>query len=189
MIQVETFEVEEVTGEARPEVEAEAMALAEKLGLEGQIGLVVRAESGDSTRIPYPEMTKADAAVYEAVFPVKTEVSKYSAGILPLRVMQVVAYCRERELYGKIEVWHKRVRDPDPILVGVNSDKRYLLARWGDALAPMKDLVAEATEKVRAEFLVKLERCKTACAAKIASIDSVVASYLAGEWQHIPETY
>ena len=189
MITVETFEVEEVTGEARPGIEAEAMALAEKLGLDGQVGLVVKTESGDSARIPYPEMSRGDVAVYEAVFPVKTEVSKYAAGILPLRVMQVVAFCREKQLYGKIEVWHPRMRDPGPILVGVNSDKRYLLARWGDGLKPMAELVKEATEKVKAEFLVKLEKCKAACATKIASIDSVVSLHLSGEWVHVPETY
>lgn len=80
---VETFELEEVA-EQPPELEAEAVALIEKLGLDGQ-----------QTRIPYRKMTEEETFVYGILCPMRTPLKKYKEGPIPLRVLQVAAHATD----------------------------------------------------------------------------------------------
>jgi hypothetical protein len=187
-MEVETFEIEEAVGEAlgtTPEIEAEALELIESLGLEGQSKLVVRnEETGDDERIPYPEMTKAEVETYQARFPVSDKVENYSMGIIPVRVLQVVGHARG--IFEEVYVWHDRVRDPDPILVGKSDKVYYLLARWGDALKSFAEVKVEAATKLREDWERKLKAKIGECQSFLASLDAKVEEKLAGEWVFLP---
>src|SRR6266850_7022476 len=137
-MEIQTFEIEETVGGTTPEVEAQAIELVESLGLKGQRRLIM-GTGEKAERFQYPEMTKVELAVYHEVFPSKTAIEEYDAGIIPVRIMQVAAHAKE--YCDKVEVWHKKMRDPDPLLVGLKGTseyspnfKRFVLARWGDAL-------------------------------------------------------
>lgn len=171
MVEVETFEIEEATTPTgtTPEIEAEAAGLIQKLGLKGQHSLTVKQEGG-ATRIPYPEMTAQERAVYGAIFPAHTVIEEYNAGIIPVRVLQVAAHARE--MFGLLQVWHKEVRDPDPILVGYKgnqySTQPHLLARWGDGLRQFSELVKEARATLAAQFRSQLAEASLKVAATSA---------------------
>lgn len=150
-MQIETYEIEEITGEAgQMAADAESIELAERLGLEGQKTLT---KPETLTRIPYPKITALQRLVFTTLFPTKTTVESYSEGIIPLRVLQVVAYCRENHLYSRLEVWHPEPGKVDPVLIGTNRASEYhsgddfLLARWGDSLQPFEKLIELAKVK------------------------------------------
>lgn len=169
-MQVETFEVEEMPGGTTPEIEAEAVQLIETLGLTGQKELLVPKADATAERIQFPEMTAQEQAVYRELFPQQTEVENYSAALIPLRVLQLISYVKEQEHFLGLQVWHKKMRDPDPILVGRRKgDKLYLIARWGDALKQFKDLIEEA----RAAAVLRIRRIAT---QEIAELQPVLAA-------------
>lgn len=149
-MQIETYEIEEVTNEAQTLVaDHEAIELIERLGLTGQQSL---SNKKTETRMPYPEMTADEAFVYETLFPSKSEVKNYSSGIIPIRVLQVIAFLKDNDFFKKLEIWHSQGRrDKDPVLVGYATDpectwreKTYLIARWGEALLPLDKLMVQA---------------------------------------------
>lgn len=185
---IETFEIEE-HDDASPQVEAEAVELIKALKLEGQESLVVK-EAKVPLRIQYPEMTEQELVVYEALFPTKTPVQKYSAGIMPVRVLQVVAHAQEQ--FERVEVWHKKVRDPDPILVGWAGQqyrqKPYLLARWGEALQPFKALVDEARTVIRERWTSRLKHNIAQMQGHLNGVDALVEEKLSGAAMYVAGT-
>lgn len=190
-MEIETYEIEEVAGAAlgtTPEVEAEALEMIERLGLDGQRKLVIKPDGDDESateeRIPYPKMSASEVAVYSARFPVHDDVAAYNMGIMPIRVLQVVEHARR--IFEKVQVWHDKVRDPDPVLVGKNGNDTFLLARWGDALKQFAEIKAEALEKMKETFLAKAREVKLEAERVIASVDSLVEQKLAGEWAPLP---
>lgn len=194
-MEIQTYEIEEHTTEGRDpfEVEAEAQALIDELGLEGQQKLYGPDEDGVATRtrIPYRRMTQEEARVYGVLYPEQTKVSTYRAGPIPLRVLQVIAH--GRTMFDRLEVWGPTTEDPDPILVGylkgdnVRED-RYLLARWGDALEPFEVLYERAQARLTRDWKAKAEQVIAECQAFIATPGGAVGKYLAGEWVHKPWT-
>lgn len=145
---VETFEVEEIQGElGNMAADSEAAEIISKLGLNGQAGYL---NQESCTRFPYRLMTPAEHTVYSLVFPVREKLEAYSAGIIPLRVLQVAAWVREnpaQDMKAGIYVWHTGVAKEDPVLVGHTANyggQFYLLARWGDALPSWEELTAKA---------------------------------------------
>jgi hypothetical protein len=185
---IETYEIEEKVGEAigtTPEVEAEALQLIEDLGLDGQKSLVVKDDEGGESRIPYPEMTKQEIVVYKIRFPVQDKAQEYSMGILPIRILQVVKHAKE--LFDRVYIWHDKVRDPDPILIGKIGEKHYLLARWGEALAPFKQIMEEAREKLREEWLHKGAALKIKIDSWLGTdLETRLTEKLNGEWVYEP---
>lgn len=180
-MQVETYEEIEVDADGQEERDAEAIALIEQLGLEGQQRLLKKNEAGNTHRNVYPMMTSEQVFVFEQLFPQKTKVTDYAAGPIPVRVLQVVAH--GREMFDRVEVWHKRVNDPDlkdPLLVGVNKEYsfetgygRYLLARWGEALEPYPVLLELAAKRYRETLL---SACRNAIALTESAPTSVLCS-------------
>lgn len=162
-MQIETYEIEEVKGEAgNLAADAEAIELAERLGLAGQQKLC---KPDTLTRIPYPKLTALQRVVFETMFPNKTPVENYSDGIIPLRVLQVVAYCRENRLHKRLEVWHPEPGEVDPVLIGTDRESTYsagddyLLARWGEALEPFNALAEKAKAKWVAIKRLQITKC------------------------------
>lgn len=180
---VETYEVPEVDVEGQVECDAEAIALIESLGLEGQQKLLRKNEEDDSatTRCPYRKMTKEEAFAYKQLCPEVTSLHKYADGPIPLRVLQVAAH--GKEFFQKLEVWHpKNADEKDPILVGINSSgnttERFILARWGEVLEPLSDCLAEAVLKFRATYKAAIVRAKNELDVGLASIDEMPVEQL-----------
>lgn len=193
-MQIETYEIEEHTTEGRDpfEVDAEAQALIDTLGLEGQRELLRPSKDPDVktlTRIPYQIMTLQEVRVYEELYPEKSQVAKYRAGPIPLRVLQVIAHCQTLD-FDRVEVWGPKTKDPDPVLVGVlkkpGPDDHYLLARWGDALEPFERLHERAVESLTRRWKANAERVIAECRAFIEAPAGHVNKKLAGDWIHEP---
>lgn len=186
-MEIETYEVEENVDKAMaPAIEAEALAQIEKLGLKGQQKLVVKNPAGADERIPYPEMSRHEKAVYETLFPEKTKVEDYDSGIIPVRVLQVIGHATG--LFDRVEVWHKPMRDPDPILVAKLGEKYHLLARWGgEALKSFPVLVKEARALLQEDYERRIEATAQLCKTSLATIKSLVEDGLNGRWVHIPQ--
>lgn len=183
-MQVETYESNEQVVGADGAVEAdkldaESIALIEKLGLEGQRELISKpTDTGTQEMMPYNEMTMQEASVYELLFPIKTRLAEYKSSAIPMRVLQVAALATERDWFIKLEVWHKRTGSikEDPLLVGIKKnktgwgiDQRFLLARWGDALKPFSTLAPEAAAIARAKL-------KTAVATATRELQNIATA-------------
>jgi hypothetical protein len=193
---VETFELEELTTDGReaPEVEAVALQLSEELGLEGQRRLITKVDEEDpGTRNPYPQMTAEEQRVYETICAVKTELTEYDAGIIPVRVLQVVAHAVPLFPEG-LQVWHPGVVIPDPLLVGIRvpvkertwEKKFHLLARWGAELAPFEELRERAGDLLRRRWTATAEKKLRECEGFMAALDANVEMHLSGQYVAIP---
>jgi hypothetical protein len=166
---IETYEIEEVTEglqEAPADVDAEAMRIAEVLGLKGQATLVKKnTATGRDERCPFPEMSRLEYGVYKTLFPQHDDVKNYSAGIIPLRVLKLVSAAKA--IFPCIEVWHDKVRNPYPVAVGCTGPKSddqrkfYMLARWGEALKPFAELEREAQAKAEEKIGKMIEEGKS----------------------------
>ncbi len=166
-VEVETYEVEEQNETQAPEaLEAEALQLIDDLGLQGQKSLVIKTpETGEAgERIPYNKMTEDEQRTYKALCPVSVKAADYSAGIIPVRVLQAIAHARK--LFDEVQVWHPRVYNPDPVLVGKLGQDLFLLARWGATLLPFDKLRKAARESIAAQ--VKARATQQLAAAKEA---------------------
>ena len=159
---VETYECTELQadGMEMSDEMREAARIAEEMGLEGQQSFYRSVEEGveQVERLnPYRTMTAEERNVFLTLFPEHSRLEKFSAGPVPLRVLQVAAYAKTIGL----ECWvlaPKGAVNDDPILAGVEgtaphgsfiyapANKVFLLARWGDCLLPMADLRAKAQQ-------------------------------------------
>ena len=146
---VETFEVTEVTTELKTEATEGQLALIEELGLTGQQSLLVTDDETDAAVqvCPYRLMTEEEYRVYKVLCPNASKVENFKAHAIPLRVLQVVAHGRTMlEVIGDLQVWHRKSSlVEDPVLVGVKSDyqwdrKVFIVARWGSELSPFEQL-------------------------------------------------
>lgn len=193
---VETYEVDETT-EDDTELEAlkadnESLHLIDKLGLDGQTALVCKDETtGLKTRIPYQEMSSEELRVYECLFPQKTLVTEYRHGIIPLRVLQVIAHAKE--MFEEVYVYHKKMVDPDPVLVGMvakedgeTKQRLFLLARWGSALDNFQILLKQAQEKLKVKWLRDLAKKKQECEAFAGAIDAKIDEWFEGDYVFLP---
>ena len=193
-MEIETYEIEEVVDGERgttPEIEEEAKALIQELELTGQEELLVQNDDGEEKRIPYPKLKAAEAAVYSVVFPKKVSAEAYNAGIIPVRVMQVIKHARE--FFVRVEIWHQKVHDPDPILVGKrdkNSDDLFLLARWSeDALVPFKVLEERAREILRKDWKAAAEETKAHIDRWLDKLEANLTRQLHGDHVSVPYFY
>ena len=147
MVNVETFEQTELGAEGCVEKDSEALALIDRLGLDGQRELL---NPDTSMRCPYRVMNAVELRVYQALYPEHTAIERYRNGMIPLRVLQIAAHAQP--FYLRIEVWTERTAQTDPVLVGISRpagtwvDQVFILARWGEALKPFADLRKQAIE-------------------------------------------
>lgn len=191
-MQVETFEQTEVVGgKLEDENSPEALEIIESLGLQGQKKMTKESEGGVITRCPYRTMNIKELRVYECLFPQKTEIQKYQASMIPLRVLQVAAHAKSLDLFDRIEVWGEISKPRDPILVGIKktdswSHDNYILARWGDALESFEVLFERAKAVTKEHFKAKAEKTRAECEIILASLDSQVMQQMDGGFVHIP---
>jgi len=163
-MQIQTYEIEEINSSeaATLAADGEAVELMEKLGLTGQQSLL--SNDGNQTRFPYPVMTKLEALVYSTCFPQKTKLQDFAVEIIPVRVLQVAAFCRDFSQTAYLEIWHPPISKVDPILVGRKScysGEQYILARWGSALLPFETLLEQAKEKYKKVATLKLMKLES----------------------------
>ena len=154
MVQVETTEVNEF-GEV--ENKDERVRLVKELGLEGQEELMSDTEKPEI--MPYRAMKADEKFIYEVLCPSKAEAKKYNAGLIPLRVLQVLSHAQSLNVFEKIEIWYAdSVVVNDHVLVGIiktdaYTDKYHILARWGEELESIdvlrKKAVANAKEVMK----------------------------------------
>lgn len=199
-MQIETYEVEEHTTEGRDpfEVDAEAEALIESLGLDGQRSLLVESDDPDvqtKTRVPYRRMTAEEERVYDTLYPEHAKVEAYNVAPIPLRVLQVISHARP--LFKRVEVWGPKTQDPDPVLVGVvdettphgfTREVRYILARWGETLVPFEELLEKAVRRLATRWKANAEKVAAECMAFMDAPEHDVREYLSGEFVHRPWT-
>jgi hypothetical protein len=186
-MKVETYEIEEP--KAEPQLEAEAVELIDKLNLGGQKTRVVDTGSV-AARIPYREATKAERVIFDAVYPKCDNVETYSVGIIPVRVLQVLAH--GKDLFDKVNVRYSETTQ-EAMVIGVDGpsyqEKWFPLARWGVSLRPIEKLREDAREAIQLDFERKLRNCLDKCNMMIKGIDGLVSDRLAGNEVAMPNFY
>lgn len=154
---VETYEVTETSATGTELLnDPEALEIISSLGLKGQEKFTKEDVSGIKTRAPYRLMTTTEYRVYSVLLPDRQELSAYDGQMIPLRVLQVAAHAKQIAMFNQIEVWHCEGKD-DPLLVGNNETyfysrpeqrKSFILARWGEILKPVEELLVEAKKVI-----------------------------------------
>jgi hypothetical protein len=179
-MEIETFEIEDASSEASQMAnDATALELIEQLGLDGQKKL---SNKDTLTRVAYQEMTREEFFVYKALFTKTSTIRDYSAGVIPVRVLQVAAHAMNSKMFLKLEVWYpETARVDDPVLAGFIGPNEYTgqwykLARWGKALLPFDKLMAEALEVRRVTRADKLNKILEEVKAALA-VNATVKSY------------
>jgi hypothetical protein len=192
-MKVETYEVTELTTDGeQPLMDEQSIALIEELGLNGQRTFItertVYGEDTVTTINPYRLITREESNVFRACFPMETAVERYEGGMIPLRVLQVIAHARTAlPRNAKLVVWHPEDSTTrDPVLVAVPTDgnhdtKTYLLARWGEALDTMTTLKTMARQKLRASSKRALAEAKSKIAVFEATLEAQIDAHLEGE--------
>lgn len=179
-MQIETYELEEIKGSEASTMAAdsEAIELIKTLELDGQQRLT---NTDTATRFPYPRMSATQVVVFGALLPHKTSLKMYSQGIIPLRVLQVAAFCKDMPQTRCLKIWHAASVKEDPILVGSPSEysnEEYLLARWGDSLPPFDELKAKAAPIITNRFKMELAKAKQKLDGFLASAEELALHYL-----------
>lgn len=164
MVEVETYEINEVVDEVTSD--ADSIALIEKMGLNGQQDLM----SEDGVNIcPYQQVNDEQSFIIASLCPQKYHVSEYSRGQIPLRVLQIISHVMDGNYFEEVQIWDKKdTTIKDPFLIGkkkrdangYNYDY-FLLARWGDELESWKELGKKAVGLQADHFQKFVNRCKT----------------------------
>lgn len=189
---VETFEELEHDHETgAPECDAEAIAIMEKMGLEGQLSMLTRgAAPEERRRHPYREMRKDEIIVYRQLLPKTTDLKSYKMGPIPVRVLQVAAHAQE--FFDVLHVWHPEAEVKDPLLVGGigkyswRPDQQFILARWGEVLLPWDELVKRAAQSFRDKAKAEAIRIRAKVDQFLSSIDALPDAEVFGDGGELP---
>lgn len=178
---IQTYEIEEIANSEASTMaaDAEAIELIQQLGLSGQLKL---SNPETATRFPYPRLSASQAAVFETLFPEKASVRDYAQGIIPLRVLQVIAFCKDQPQTKHLEIWHAESVKEDPILIGAPesySSERYLLARWGDALPTFEEMTEKALVKAEAVMRADMGKALSKLKGFLENTKDIARAYLA----------
>lgn len=189
-MKVELFEIEEINASEASAMAADssAITLIDKLGLSGQKTLV---SSETATRQTYRRMTLIEDLVFRTLFPERTRVENFATEIIPLRVLEALQKAKDSGQFLSFEVWHSRTRKDDPLLVAFTGEKapqtwdanyfhesgRFLIARWGEALASFSELAREAKSAWKAvrKAAAKRQLIKAETALKMLDEDADAA--------------
>lgn len=186
---VETYEALEVDCTGEVESNAEALELIEKLGLEGQQGLM---NPDTKERFPYRKMTDVEAFVYTTLLPKKSKPAAYKDGPIPLRVLQVMSHATG--MFTRLEIWSPKDADvKDPVLVGCQgteySYERFILARWGEVLEPLDALARMAAKIHRNKITAACKEISAKALAKVAAFDAMSDDEIVNGDRDIPVAY
>lgn len=152
-MEVEMFDVTETNAAGVADCSEEQKQLIEKLGLRGQTSIFDSSKDGSAK--PYRQMTQVEFFVYSRCFPRTVKLEDFNDHVIPLRVLQAAALCKERGWFEQLWVMMQEVGKDDPVLVGSSSrhsiSDGHLIARWGDALLPFDQLAKQARARFRDE--------------------------------------
>lgn len=168
---VEVYTTEETT--RNQDDIAEVKTLIESLGLEGQKQFV---EVPANTVNPYRRMTADEQFIYETLMPNTCKPEKYKADLIPLRVLQVLAHARSLEYFDELTVCYPELGQDDPVLIGAKKDPEsgrndlFILARWGEALKPVPELLRLALAEKKRRVLSKYEEIRRSCDVELANL-------------------
>ena len=188
-MQVETYEIDEVKEES-VEMSQEAIELAESMGLEGQLKLVTeKKETQELTRFPYRRMKREEEAVFKVLCPCSVPAKEYSAGPMPLRVLQILAHAQSLSTLTQVSVWYADAEEKDPVLVAIDGteayrDGPYILARWGEELDAWPQLVKKALIRWRERTRAALEEIKVKVERDLALLESATIEKMRDHRSH-----
>ena len=176
-MEIETFEVAELNPDTLEfEDMDKAIELINDLGLEGQKKLINKDDEG-VTLCPYRQMTAEEQFGYTRFLTTHDKVEEYSAGPIPIRVLQVLSHAKTLGIFSHFSIWHS-IGDPDPVLLAKPSGETewnsvwYILARWGSELAPFKELKEKAAIMHLAEVKNELVLIRSKVEDKLASLEN-----------------
>lgn len=189
-VEIETYEVLEVAG-ATGEIEcdSEAIALIEKLGLEGQQSLISKTSDDEEIRNPYRKMTAEEKWVYEKFLPNKCKLQEYKRDAIPLRVLQIAAHATELNCYEYLQVWYPKDY-VDPLLVGCiklqYGHDLHMLARWGESLKPFEEIKENAGNIFRSQYKAKIKELQKLFEGGLASINELTVDAIIDKGMSLP---
>jgi hypothetical protein len=168
---VEVYTTEETT--RNQDDIAEVKTLIESLGLDGQRQFV---EVPAGSINPYRRMTADEQFIYETLMPNTCKPEKYTADLIPLRVLQVLAHARSLEYFDELTVRYPALGQDDPVLIGTKNNPGgtpndlFILARWGEALKPVHELMRLALAEKKRRVLSKYEEIRRSCDVELANL-------------------
>lgn len=175
-MKVETYECEETATE-HVECSDEAIRLIEEMGLSGQQEFLAPKENKHQ-RVPYRKIMADEAFVFRQICPKDVELSAYSDGPIPLRVLQVASHAKSLGVFTSIRVWcRESATIKDPVLLGYIGDyyspkEIFILARWGEALDEMPALVKTALSIWKERIASKLRDVVREASTELATIEN-----------------
>ncbi len=175
-MQVETFEVEEISQNKDDYQDIEGFI--QTLNLEGQRSLM--SDAGGKI-FPYRKMTVEEEFIYRAWCPKEVSLEQYSDGPIPIRVLQVAALAKEVGLTD-LKVWcPMQASKDDPILFGLKGRERFMLARWGEVLFSLEEMLGKALEIKRREWKAKLLSIRSDVEVRLAGLDTLAPEAFYGK--------
>lgn len=144
------------------------IADAQSLGLKTQVQslrrkLVSVKKGGRIATLP---MTKNEVLIWGVWLPMtykdrsdrhneyERQLSEYGFDQIPGHVLKLWKKYKEQKLFQRFEIWTPENPRPDPILVGINGESSYLLARWGESdanLVSFEDIKREIMRRWNAD--------------------------------------
>lgn len=191
-MKVETYEATEMDIESmQPEDREEATRLCEELGLTGQERFT-QGNDSDAPAIPYRKMTATELNIYSTLLPKTMEISEYSEGPIPLRVLQVIAHAKS--MFDHLKIWCPENADiRDPLLVGyIGSEyngERFILARWGEVLDDISTLARTAGAMSRDKAIIETKKIIERASAHLKSIEQMTPEQAIATGKLVPSYF
>ncbi len=166
--EIEIYDVKSLPDEILdPEETEKIKALSEELGLEG-LGQILDSEG----IIPYRRLSKGEYVTFTAAFPFVHKPEDFKQ-VIPLRVLETLKHCKDKEYFQKYQIIHTQDVDKDPVLLGrtdtdsYRDDGWYMIARWGSSLISEKEIEEMAIANLR-------EKAVTSATTKISEMKSII---------------
>lgn len=87
--------------------------------------------------ISTPPMTEIEIVIWQSWLPkayyTGGDLSGYNFDRIPRPVLKAWEKAKKSNLFERFEIWTPEYNDPDPALVGVAGNNKYLLARWAES--------------------------------------------------------
>jgi len=207
---VEVFTCEEAHLKSKIDKKDEAAILQkiDDLNLSGQkellaeMGVVPDGTSQEEVKklikgsiIPFKKMSLEDRRMWGVICPAEEKLTEFSGELIPLRVLEVISICNEKEYFNEMMVFSEKENKKDPILVGITHpdgkswDKTYwLVARWGEVLENMDTLFERAKVKAMAQMKVIAKDAVARATQVLDDPESAAIKWLGGDSIYLPGT-
>ena len=142
----------------------EKISVARSLGLVAQVALV-ESQAHNFRRncmLTTAPLTKEEVTIWQAWSPTRFStdedsalkyVGMYAYQTIPSPVLAKWKELKNQRLFESLEIWSGVGEHQDNLLVGVNGDQYYLLARWTDAILDVLSF-----EKIKQELVLRWQK-------------------------------